>query len=226
MADLAFGEPLGLLACSSYSEWVGNIFGNLKAIAQIGREWPWLGNLVQMVTPHHLKKASELHFAHAIERVDRRIKPTKEDADIWNWVLSQPDSRQITKGDMYTNSSLFMVAGSETTATILLLKNPNKLARLVTGIRQVDEALRWYPPVPVGVLRELPEGGGTVAGHWASAMTCVSVPQFAANHSSRTFKDPGAFIPERLLPGPDFKPNNKDVVQPFSLGPQNCIGMK
>ncbi|KAH9230329.1 hypothetical protein K456DRAFT_1917445 [Colletotrichum gloeosporioides 23] len=254
MAELAFGEPLGLLASSSYSEWVGNIFGNLKAnaIAQIGREWPWLGNLVQIVAPHHLKKASELHFAHASERVDRRINTTKEDGDIWSLVLSQPDSRQITKGDMYTNSSLFMVAGSETIATILsgvtylLLKNPNKLARLVTEIRQVEsekelaiqrlskmayltavlnEALRWYPPVPVGVWREVSEGGATVAGHWVPVRTRVSVPQFAANHSSHNFKDPKAFVPERWLPGPEFEPNTKDVVQAFSLGPWNCIGM-
>ncbi|KAF3797946.1 Cytochrome P450 monooxygenase FUM2 [Colletotrichum gloeosporioides] len=159
MAELAFGEPLGLLASSSYSEWVGNIFGNLKANA-------------------FAQKASELHFAHAIERVNRRINTTTEETDIWNLVLRQPDSRQITKGGVYTNSSLFMVAGSETTATILsgvtylLLKNPNKLARLVTEIRQVEsekdltirrlskmtyltavlnEALKWYPPVPVGV---------------------------------------------------------------------------
>lgn len=213
MAELAFGEPLGLLASSSYSEWVGNIFGNLKAnaIAQIGREWPWLGNLVQIVAPHHLKKASELHFAHATERVDRRINTTKEDADIWNLVLSQPDSRQITKGDMYTNSSLFMVAGSETTATILsgvtylLLKNPNKLARLVTEIRQVEsekeltiqklskmtyltavlnEALRWYPPVPVGVWREVPEGGATVAGHWVPARVSRTQPCFRVYHAN------------------------------------------
>ncbi|KAH0425028.1 cytochrome p450 monooxygenase [Colletotrichum camelliae] len=236
MAELAFGEPLGLLASSSYSEWVGNIFGNLKAnaIAQIGREWPWLGNLIQMVTPHYLKKASELHFAHAIERVDRRIETTSEKADIWNLVLSQPDSRQITKGDMYTNSSLFMVAESETTATILsgvtylLLQTQTSwhvwLQRF-DRLAVLNEGLRWYPPVPVGVWREVPEGGSAIAGNWVPAKTRVSVPQYAANHSSRNFKDPDAFVPERWLPGPEFEPNTKDVVQPFSLGPRNCIGM-
>ncbi|KAF4907833.1 Cytochrome P450 monooxygenase FUM2 [Colletotrichum viniferum] len=89
----------------------------------------------------------------------------------------------------------------------------------------LNEALRWYPPVPVGVWREVPEGGTTVAGHWVPARTRVSVPQFAANHSSHNFKDPEAFVPERWLPGAESEPNTKDVVQPFSLGPRNCIGM-
>lgn len=104
-----------------------------------------------------------------------------------------------------------MVAGSETTATILssvtylLLKNPNKLARLVTEIRQVEseeeltiqklskmtyltavlnEALRWYPPVPVGVWREVPEGGATVAGHWVPARVSRTQPCFRVYHAN------------------------------------------
>ncbi|KAL2884340.1 hypothetical protein SGCOL_000281 [Colletotrichum sp. CLE4] len=254
MAELAFGESLGLLANSEYSEWVANIFDNLKnnAIAQVGREWTWLGTVVRMITPPKLKKAADMHFKHAIERVDRRLGRETDQADIWKLVLSQPEGKQINKFDMYNNASVFMVAGSETTATILsgvtylLLRNPDKLARVVSEIRDVEseddldiqrlsalpymtavlnEALRWYPPVPVGVWREVPEGGSAVAGHWIPEKTRVSVPQFPANHSPRNFKDPEAFIPERWIPGPDYEPNTKDVVQPFSIGPRNCIGI-
>ncbi|KAK1621432.1 cytochrome P450 [Colletotrichum phormii] len=243
MAELAFGESLGLLANSEYSGWVANIFDNLKnnAIAQVGREWTWLGTVIRMITPPKLKKAADMPFKHAIERVDRRLERDTDQA-----------GKQIDKFDMYNNASVFMVAGSETTATILsgvtylLLRNPDKLARLVSEIRDVEsedeldiqrlsalpymtavlnEALRWYPPVPVGVWREVPEGGSAVAGHWIPEKTRVSVPQFPANHSPRNFKDPEAFIPERWIPGPDYEPNTKDVVQPFSIGPRNCIGI-
>ncbi|KAK1545892.1 hypothetical protein CPAR01_03394 [Colletotrichum paranaense] len=254
MAELAFGESLGLLADSEYSEWVANIFDNLKngAFAQVGREWSWLGNIVKLITPPRLKQAADMHFRHSIERVDRRLERDTDKADIWKLVLSQPEGKQIDKFDMYNNASVFMVAGSETTATILsgvtylLLRNPDKLARLVSEIRGVDseddldvqrlsalpymtavlnEALRWYPPVPVGVWREVPEGGSAVAGHWIPEKTRVSVPQFPANHSPRNFKDPEAFIPERWIPGPEYEPNTKEVVQPFSIGPRNCIGI-
>ncbi|KAK1516903.1 averantin oxidoreductase [Colletotrichum costaricense] len=254
MAELAFGESLGLLADSEYSEWVANIFDNLKngAFAQVGREWSWLGNIVKLITPPRLKQAADMHFRHSIERVDRRLERNTDKADIWKLVLSQPEGKQIDKFDMYNNASVFMVAGSETTATILsgvtylLLRNPDKLALLVSEIRGVDseddldiqrlsalpymtavlnEALRWYPPVPVGVWREVPEGGSAVAGHWIPEKTRVSVPQFPANHSPRNFKDPEAFIPERWIPGPEYESNTKEVVQPFSIGPRNCIGI-
>ncbi|KXH43410.1 hypothetical protein CSAL01_05202 [Colletotrichum salicis] len=238
MAELAFGESLGLLANSEYSEWVANIFDILKnnAIAQVGREWAWLGTIVRMITPPKLKKAADMHFKHAIERVDRRLERDTDQADIWKLILSQPEGKQIDKFDMYNNAGV----------TYLLLRDPDKLARLVSEIRDVEsedeldiqrlsalpymttvlsEALRWYPPVPVGVWREVPESGSAVAGHWIPEKTRVSVPQFPANHSPRNFKDPEAFIPERWIPGPDYEPNTKDMVQPFPIGPRNCIGI-
>ena len=198
MAELAFGEPLGLLANSEYSAWVANIFGSLKANSffQIGLEWPWLGKFIRMAAPPSLKKASKIHFQHAIDRVDRRLARDTNQLDIWKLVLSQPEGKELEVGDMYTNSSLFMIAGSETTATLLsgatnlLLRNQDKLSRLVTEIRALEseddltaqnlaalpyltavlnESLRCYPPVPVGVWREVPEGGSAIAGQWVPA---------------------------------------------------------
>lgn len=34
------------------------------------------------------------------------------------------------------------------------------------------------------------------------------------------------FIPERWLGDPKFKDDKRDVFQPFSVGPRNCIGKK
>ena len=56
--------------------------------------------------------------------------------------------------------------------------------------------------------------------------TVVSIPHLAAFHSERNFADPESFIPERFLGDPRFVNDNKDVFQPFSFGPRNCIGRK
>jgi averantin hydroxylase len=54
----------------------------------------------------------------------------------------------------------------------------------------------------------------------------VVVQPYAAFHSPSNFHLPDSFIPERFLDGRDseFKNDNRDVLQPFSVGPRNCIG--
>lgn len=60
----------------------------------------------------------------------------------------------------------------------------------------------------------------------------VSVPHFAAYRSSYNFVDSDSFLPERWLAqgteGFDerFSTDKKGVLQPFSTGPRNCLGMK
>jgi len=89
-------------------------------------------------------------------------------------------------------AGILVVAGSETTATLLcgatflLLQNPEALKRATDEVRStfksgaeitltsvngltfmlacLNEALRMYPPVTVGLPRRIPAGGGTVAG--------------------------------------------------------------
>ena len=88
----------------------------------------------------------------------------------------------------------FMVAGSETSATmlsgttVLLIKNPDKRQKLIEEVRGkfktpseitlekvnrlhylmavVNEGLRMYPPVPTGFPRIVPKGGDLISGHW------------------------------------------------------------
>jgi cytochrome P450 len=68
--------------------------------------------------------------------------------------------------------------------------------------------------------------GLQISGHWVPGGTWVGVPQIVANHSPLNFAEPDSFIPERYLEKhePRFSGDNRAVVQPFSLGPRNCIG--
>lgn len=201
MADLTFGEPLKLLQDSEYSPWVKSLIDNIKMIMfmNIVRRWQLLDSLLQRFIPAKLKQQRKVHMEHSIDRVDKRLARTTDRPDIWTYVMRHSESEE-TKGkglletEMYSNAALFMLAGTETTATELsgltynLLKNPTKLARLQNEIRSafsslddihmnnlaqleylnacVEEGLRIYPPVPVGLPRTTPKGGARVNGHW------------------------------------------------------------
>lgn len=94
--------------------------------------------------------------------------------------------------EVQSNASVLVIAGSETTATLLagvtflLLVNPDALASLINEVRGafqaeedishqtvtrlpyllacLNEALRLYPPVPFGLPRVVPEGGALICG--------------------------------------------------------------
>lgn len=100
----------------------------------------------------------------------------------------------MTFEKLKANSSILIIGGSETTATLLsgvtyyLLTNPDAHKRLTDEIRStfkeeseidftsvsnlpyllacLEEALRLYPPVPIGLPRIVPKGGATIADHY------------------------------------------------------------
>lgn len=60
--------------------------------------------------------------------------------------------------------------------------------------------------------------------------TKVSIATLSAYHSSNNFIDPAEFIPERWIDDSPVREryanDRKEVFQPFSTGPRNCIGKK
>ncbi|KAK4445140.1 cytochrome P450 monooxygenase rdc4 [Podospora aff. communis PSN243] len=235
MADLTFGESLGMLQTSQYTTWVSNIFSTLRllAVSTIWRESPFLMKVYKALEPDFIKKASRDHQNHSIERVKRRLQlpAARPDGqvDIWTRVLSQPEGRGLTPEKMYSNAAIFMLAGTETTATLLsgvtyyLLRNPEKLTRLKGEIRGafaadapgeftmeslqkvrylsavLNEGLRLYPPVPSPLWRVTPEGGREICGGYVPGGTRVAVTSYAASRSEENFWDAEDFVPERWL---------------------------
>lgn len=102
--------------------------------------------------------------------------------------------QQMSQVDIESHVSLLIVAGSETTATLLsgctylLLNNPGAMEKLTREVRStfkaeseinittagqlnymlacLDEALRYYPPVPIGNPRVVPKGGKVLCGNY------------------------------------------------------------
>lgn len=94
----------------------------------------------------------------------------------------------------------------------------------------LEEGLRVYPPVPAGLPRVVPSPQGVILGAVLPGETRVFVSQYATYHSPRNFVDSDSYRPERWLPADHplhdarFDADDKVALQPFSIGPRNCIG--
>ncbi|KAI0414198.1 cytochrome P450 [Xylaria grammica] len=254
MGDLTFGQPLGLLETNRYSSWVESVFDSIRVIpiAQFIQYYPVVNTLFNLLEPKAVKEMKYNHFKHSSDRVDMRLERGSGEPDIWNLVLSAKGDETLSLEEMYCHSDVFMLAGTETTGTAMagltyyLLTNREKLELLTREIRTVfskesditmestaglkflnaciQEALRCYPPVPVGVPRIVPDPGRTIAGKWIAPETRVSVHHYATYHSPSNFRNPDAFVPERWLGDPAYKNDRRELVQPFATGPRDCIG--
>ena len=123
-------------------------------------------------------------------------------ADVLNYLLEnrRPED-ELLPGEIYDNALTLVVAGSETTATLLavvtslLCKHPDVLARVQDEVRLpfksneeitlsavndlthmlavLSEALRVFPPSAFGFPRIIAtKGGQTVAGYWVPEGVC------------------------------------------------------
>ncbi|KAL7796670.1 averantin oxidoreductase [Trichoderma ceciliae] len=256
MGHLTFGEPLGLLQSNGYTKWVEAVFDSIKVIpiAQLIQYYPILDFVFKMVEPQSVKEMKYNHFKHSADRVDRRLQRGSNEADIWSMVLDADQDKQLTLEEMHCHGDVFMLAGSETIGTTLsgltyyLVRNEKKLALLLREIRTrfrsqeeigfqtaaelvylnacIKEALRLYPPVPVGVPRVVPNNasGMNMPGGPVPAGTRVSVHHYSTYRSADNFRDPDSFVPERWLNDPVYTGDNRECCRPFAFGPRDCLG--
>jgi cytochrome P450 len=265
IADLSFGEPLYCLRDSRYHIWVNMVFKNIAAIPILAirakyplfRYWDRIQGL--FTDNQSIIRARREFFAMAQDRVTARLATQTGKPDFFSFILQNQgkENRALTRGEMDANAAVFLVAGSETTATTLsgttylLLSNPAAYTRLVAEIRSafrasaeitmesvnnlpyllaaLQEGLRMYPPIPTGFPRVVPGAGQQISGHYVPGGTSVYMSQHAANRSARNFTDADAYTPERWLEAERparYEGDRREVVQPFSFGPRNCLGKK
>lgn len=202
-ADLTFGESLGLLEHGEYIPWVASIITNFKLIGimwSIQSAFSFLMPLVMKTVLRGMLAKRKQHGAFAVERVDRRLARQTDRPDIWTFVLRNAESgKGLSRGEMHSNGSGIMAAGTETTASVLsgitwlLCNHHDVLARLNKEVREafdgagddgpsmqalarlpylnacLQEALRIYPPGPLGMPRVAPAGGAIICGRPVAA---------------------------------------------------------
>jgi cytochrome P450 len=211
MGDLTFGEPLHMLDNAEYDPWVKIIFKNFKRATHLSiiyNHYPLAARVFRAMLHKTVAKVQYIHLNHSATRVTKRLEKGRasEGIDLWDLVLKQEEKGTVglTRAEMDVNAGLFMVAGTETTATLLsgltylLLTHPESMKKLVTEVRGafassdevtmeaiaalpylnacIKEAFRRYPPVPVGLPHRTPQEGSTICGHYVPPNVSHSTP--------------------------------------------------
>ncbi|KAI5921296.1 cytochrome P450 [Camillea tinctor] len=147
MAQLTYGEPLGLLEASEYTPWVALVFKSLSffPILQLIEYYPFLKTLFRLLEPKSVRDTRMSHYKYSADRLDKRLAKGSDQPDIWNLIMQKDgengEQGLLTVPQMHSNSQLFMAAGTETSATLLsgltylLLTNPRSMKILTDEIR-------------------------------------------------------------------------------------------
>ncbi|CAI7669300.1 unnamed protein product [Penicillium crustosum] len=266
LGDLAFGESFGGLESSEYHYWVSIIFQAIRgmSLVQFKDAYPLPFKILSLFVGSKClmnARRRQIEFSRATVQKRLQLEGHRECTDFIGSMLRQrgDPSKEITDEELEANSNVLVIAGSETTATLLsgvtywLLRTPHAMEKITREIRSamksenditisstanlpymlacLKEALRMYPPAPSGQQRmTLGPEPSRISGYTMPPNTKVSVHQYAAYRSPINFHAPDKFIPERWLENTranrysPFCNDNRDVLQPFSVGPRNCIG--
>ncbi|TID07341.1 Isotrichodermin C-15 hydroxylase [Colletotrichum higginsianum] len=254
---LTFGESFECLTTSTLHTWIEIFFSFARFMSfhQVISRLPGPIRLPATLWTMPKTIASDVQTLKQLqsEKVKHRLRTEASVPDFMEKLVSAYNDGKMSYGQLEGNSQILIVAGSETTSTLLsgltylLLQNPRVLAKLTTEIRTtfahpseitftgvntckyllacIEEALRVYPPSPQPHHRIVPAGGATVAGTHLPAGVSVSIPIYAASHSPANWTLPEEFAPERWT-GEDarFADDRREAAQPFQFGPRNCVG--
>ncbi|KAI3399766.1 hypothetical protein diail_5562 [Diaporthe ilicicola] len=236
IGDLVFGEPFGCVDQGQFHPWISFIFSNLTNMmyAQMITTMGYLGSFVQALVPERVMAQALSHAQSTRDKVDRRLARGDVRPDLISGLTHRIDAdgpggknNGISRAELYADAQIMIMAGSETSATLLavavyhLLRNPGALARLQREVRGafaaeedlvfsavsrlpylravIEESLRIHPPLPAGINRVVPEGGAVIDDRFVPEGTVLQVPSWAAFHLEENFKNPWEFVPERWL---------------------------
>lgn len=164
--------------------------------------------------------------------VKRKNDPTRQGkGDFFESMLKYEGTKdEISDPELLSNAAILFMAGSETTATLLvgttyyMLRNPETMKRAVKEVRSafpseeditfasvssklpymlacLEETLRLYPPVVTILIRQtLGPDTSTISGYPVPPSTFVGVHPISANTSPTNFHEPLSFVPDRWLP--------------------------
>ncbi|KAJ8128639.1 hypothetical protein O1611_g4997 [Lasiodiplodia mahajangana] len=261
IGDLAFGQNFGALETDETHPWISTLLGALTkgALVDTFKRFPTIAQIIGVLAKKQITKLYEDTARNedmAIDLVTKRIKTESNRKDFMTRILEHrsQDRHQASDLQLAAHSWDFVIAGSETTSTVLscctyyLLSNPEAMNKLKAEVRGVFsdsaaindastknlpylnavclEAMRIYPPLPFALPRVVPEGGDTVDGQFLPAGVIVATSPVAAGLNARNFKDPLTFRPERWLDSSvsSEERDNLEASQPFSLGARGCLG--
>lgn len=256
IGDLAFGEPFYCLDHAKYNPWIAKLIQGFKTLASFSviLRFKLLAKVLRIyLSRSKMVKDSFDHWRLAKEKVQRRMQQGCARPDFMSCILqNNTDKAGLTQAEINRNASLFINAGSQSTATFLsgalwfIVQNPQCAAKMRDEIQElktaegaisvrnlgqlkyfnafVHECHRMYPGTLTGLPRSSTAVGDTAGIYMIPKHTGVICNQYAAYRSSRNFKDPNTFTPERWLGDDRYESDQRQILQPFAMGPRNCIG--
>ncbi|KAL4860587.1 hypothetical protein BDV12DRAFT_181357 [Aspergillus spectabilis] len=153
----------------------------------------------------------------------------------------------LSNTEIRNEAQAFIVAGSDTTAITLtylvysVCQNENIRAKLVdeanslprdfndSMIRElpylnqvINETLRLYTVVPLGLPRTVPPEGASFLGQHLPGGVTVATQSYSLHRMEGIFREPNKFDPDRWeIPTKEMK----DAFIPFGRGSRICLGM-
>jgi cytochrome P450 len=197
VSDLSFGESFDGLKTRTPHPWMKAFF-NFAMMQTItvqirGLKIPLVSTLASTVVLPMVRRSLKM-MEYTKGKIEKRIDQGTDRPDFMSYVLRHNDEKGMSRQEIQATFSLLMIAGSETTATLLsgciylLQKNPRVQKKLQAEIREtfsddeeitmlsvshltyldavIQESLRLYPPVPIALNRKTPPEGAMVCGHW------------------------------------------------------------
>ncbi|KAJ5941998.1 Averantin hydroxylase [Penicillium verrucosum] len=255
IGHLAFYEPFDCLKNTEYHPWMSMIFNAIMYVHYIRtlQRFIDIRPIILAIMPKRIVERRKWHIGLVEEKVKRRKQQHPDYIDFMSHLLQAEEKGKLTTPDLVANANLMVIAGSETTATILsgtvyyLCTHPAVMQKLLDELRTsfatseeidimrisklkyinavIDESFRLYPPAAGSHPRITPPEGANILGQWLPGNVSMGMAQYAVFRSPANFKDPELYLPERWLDtdGP-YAGDARQALQPFSFGPRNCIG--
>lgn len=251
MGDLGFGEGFHMLENGKPHRFL-HLLKEAMRLTPPFSQTSWIVPLLHRLPTHPLEKEFR-KFTSA--QVSKRILQGSKRRDLYSWLLAEngDHTRQLSQMQLNSDAILVVVAGSDTTSSVLtwawyyLTTNPQcykklqaeidadaedgkaldptRLSKLPYLNAVINESMRMQPPVPGGLQRLVPKGGMVLDGLFVPEGTTVSVSAYVVQHDPANWAPyPDKFRPERWIDSDKEIAANKNAFLPFSYGPRSCPG--
>ncbi|KAI4284881.1 MAG: hypothetical protein L6R38_001090 [Xanthoria sp. 2 TBL-2021] len=182
IGDLTLGEPFGALEDGEYHPWIRNVFESIKilGILRFAAMYPIVSlvlNTLQTLPWLSAKRTAHLKFTG--EKIEKRLREGTDRKDFISHILRHNDESGMSHDEIIGTSRVLLVAGAETTATLLsgatyhLLRNPTVLHRVQSEVRAAFKTADEITLGAVRTTRSLPYLEATIQ---ESMRCCPPVP--------------------------------------------------
>jgi cytochrome P450 len=158
VSDLAFGQSFSSLNKGEYHPWVAAVFKNIRAfnVVRSFATYPGAKLIIGLLSSSDLHEARKIHKEYSRTTVQNRLARgvLEERRDFISYTLKHKDEAGIgqamSTGEIIRTASTLIMAGSETTATVLsgltyfLAMNPDALSK-VFGVSTIPSSTDTLP---------------------------------------------------------------------------------